>query len=395
MPASSQLPIGTLPQPWYTIGRNAVLPRLSQDELTRLDAISHLNYFLSQHVVPAMRERFEARSTASPPANRAEAWSLLQQDPHFALWSHLRRRSMEMRQRQDFESSLRQRDALAAAFRAAMARRDTLELDPNFEYPAYLVDMHAHLMPGGYVFDLGPDDVTAGAAYETSSYSIVPGRSGPYGDGAGRALAIWLKARFPAFQPKYILDLGCGPGLNTCAIARAFPDAEVVAIDAGAGILRYAAARAASLGVDNVRWVQANIEDVPERFGPADLAMTTIVLHETCHEALRNVFRSCHARLTPGGLTLHVEQPPYDDRPWFEQCMRDWDGRFNNENFWTRLYEIDLRSELSLAGFQPVQTFADSISAVPWDVDHRTPGRSEDYGRTGNWQVVGAWRTPA
>lgn len=390
--ASLPLPIGTLPQPWHTIGRNAVLPRLSHDEQARLDAISHLNHFLAQSVVPAMRERFERAAAASPPTNRAEAWSSLEGDTCYAVWSHLRRRSMEMRQQRNVETALRQRDALEAAKREALAGLQTLEIDPAMQHPAYLTEVHAHLLPGGYVLDLGPDDVTPGAAYEASSYSIVPGRSGPYGDGAGRALAAWLRSRFPSFRPQRILDLGCGAGLNTCAIARAYPEAELIAIDAAAGMLRYAAARAASLGIHNVRWVQADIEHVPERFGNADLAFTAIVLHETSHDALRNVLRSCHLRLAPGGLTLHVEQPAYADRPWFEQCMRDWDGRFNNESFWSGLYELDLCEELMQAGFARADTLVDRISAVPWRTDPNALGRAEDYGRTGHWQVAGAWR---
>ena len=389
--APQQLPLGTLPQPWHTIGRHAVSLRLDADEQARLDFISHLNHFMAQGVVPAMRARFEVGAAEVPPADREQAWSLLQQDAVFPLWSHLRRRSMEVRQRRNLDSALRQREPLAEACRAALDGSDRLELDPSFEAPDYLRDTHAHLLPGGYLTDLGPDDITVGAAYEASSYSVVPGRSGPNSDGAGRALANWLKTRFPTFRPKRILDLGCGAGLNTCAVAKAFPDAEIIAIDAGAGLLRYAAARAASLGIHNVRWVQADMERIPERFGQADIAYTAIVLHETSHEALRNVFRSCHERLAPGGLTLHIEQPPYGDRPWFEQCMRDWDGRFNNERFWSRLYELDLRDELMQAGFAAPRTFSDSISAVPWSSDPRAPGRMEDYGRTGNWQVVGAW----
>jgi ubiquinone/menaquinone biosynthesis C-methylase UbiE len=390
-----QLPIGTLPQPWYTIGRHAVLLGLNKDDQARLDFVSHLNHFMAQAIVPSMRTRFEAAATASPPAPRDEAWALLQPDPMFPIWSHLRRRSMELRQRRNIDSALQQREALTVAARDALAQSGRLELDPAFEAPEYLRDTHAHLLPGGYLTDLGPNDVTVGAAYEASSYSVVPGRSGPNSDGAGRALANWLKTRFPTFRPKRILDLGCGAGLNTCAVARGFPDAEVIAIDAGAGLLRYAAARAASLGITNIRWVQADIENIPERFGNADLAYTAIVLHETSHEALRNVFRSCRERLAPGGLTLHIEQPPYDDKPWFEQCMRDWDGRFNNERFWSRIYELNLGDELAQAGFDAARTFADSISAVPWNTDPRAPGKMEDYGRTGNWQVVGAWRAVA
>jgi len=388
-----QLPVGTLPQPWRTIGQHAVLPRLSVDEQARLDAISHLNHFLAQDLVPAMRGRFERDAAVMPPHDRDEAFALLARDPRYAIWSELRRCTMEMRQQRNLESALRQRDTLAAAARATLASPTVrLELDPAFQPPAYLVHTHAHRLPGGYLTDAGADDVAVGAAYEASSYSVVPGRSGPYSDGAGRALARWITTRFPSFAPRRILDLGCGAGLNTCAVARAFPDAEVIAIDAGAGLLRYAAARASSLGIDNVRWVQADIEQVPERFADADLAYTAIVLHETSHQALRNVFRSCHERLAPGGLTLHIEQPPYDDKPWFEQCMRDWDGRYNNEAFWSRIYELDLRAELAQAGFTPAESFVDAISAVPWNTDARAPGRLEDYGRTGNWQVVGAWK---
>ncbi len=391
----AQLPLGTLPQPWHTIGRHAALARLSHDEQARLDAAAHLNHFLAQQVVPVMRRRFEAAAAGAEPATREAAWSLLEQDPAFAVWSRLRRGSMEARQRSAFEAAFRQREALAGATRELLAQAGTLELDPDLSPPAYLKDTHAHLMPGGYLSTHGPDDLTAGAAYEASVYSVVPGRSGPYSDGAGRALARWLATRFPSFAPRRILDLGCGAGLNTCAVAQAFPDAEVIGVDAGAGMLRYAAARAASLGIANVRWVQADIERLPARLGPVDLAYTAIVLHETSHEALRNVFRSCRERLAPGGLTLHVEQPAYHDRPWFEQCMRDWDGRHNNERFWSRLYELDLREELAGAGFAPARTFLDAISAVPWNTDPAAPGRMEDYGRTGNWQVVGAWREKA
>lgn len=391
--APAQLPIGTLPQPWRTIGRHAVLPRLSFDEQARLDALSHLNHFMAQDVVPAMRERFEQHAAVSPPRDRDQAFELLEQDPRYAIWSELRRGTMEMRQLRNFQAALRQADQLAEAARATLtASGARLELDPALEAPRYLAETHAHLLPGGYLSDLGPYDVTAGAAYEVSSYAIVPGRCGPNSDGAGRALARCLVTRHPGFQPRRIFDLGCGPGLNTCAIARAFPDAEIVAIDAGPSLLRYAAARAASLGIRNVRWVQADIERLPAHLGAADLVFTAIVLHETSHEALRNVFRRCHERLLPGGLTLHVEQPPYDDRPWFEQCMRDWDGRYNNENFWSRLYELDLGDELAQAGFAPARIFKDAISAVPWNTDPRAPGRLEDYGRTGNWQVVGAWK---
>lgn len=116
---AQQLPIGTLPQPYYTIGHHAVVLGLNKDEQARLDFVSHLKHFMAQGIVPSMRTRFEAATTATPPANRAEAWSLLQSDPMFPIWSHLRRRSMEMRQRRNLDSVLGQCEHLAEAARAA------------------------------------------------------------------------------------------------------------------------------------------------------------------------------------------------------------------------------------------------------------------------------------
>lgn len=381
--------IGTLPQPWDTIGRHAALPDLAHDERARLDAHAHLNFFLSQAVVPAMRAAYDA--SGATPGTRDEARAVLEGNPVYRAWSRLRRGSME--HRQQFVTAMvdRTRPAHARACAEQLAAARNLELDPTLKLPPYLTQIHAHLMPGGYVSENVPDDAGAGAAYELGLYSTVGGRSGPWSDGGGRAIANWLRTRYPDFRPKRIFDLGCGAGLNTVAVAQAFPDAEIIAIDAGAPMLRYAAARAHALGITNVRFVQADIENIPARLGNADFIFTAIVLHETSREALRAIFRGCRARLRPGGLTIHMEQPPYDGKPLFEQVLRDWDGHYNNECFWSELYAMDLRSELVAAGFSDNQVFEDSVTAVPWRTDASTAGKLEDYGRTGNWIVFGAF----
>ncbi len=51
------LPLGTLPQPWYTIGQHALQARLPQDDQSRLDFVTHLNYFLARRPGHARRFR--------------------------------------------------------------------------------------------------------------------------------------------------------------------------------------------------------------------------------------------------------------------------------------------------------------------------------------------------
>jgi trans-aconitate 2-methyltransferase len=52
-----------------------------------------------------------------------------------------------------------------------------------------------------------------------------------------------LIARVPLREPGRILDLGCGSGLSTLELARAFPGAEIVGVDVSADMLAAAAKR--------------------------------------------------------------------------------------------------------------------------------------------------------
>ncbi len=77
-----------------------------------------------------------------------------------------------------------------------------------------------------------------------------------------------------------VLDIGSGPGVVTCLLARAFPDAEVVAVDATAALLERARARAGRLGLgDRVRTHLAELPDGLDALGGADLIWSSKALH--------------------------------------------------------------------------------------------------------------------
>ena len=395
-PDLPQVDVGTLPQPWDTIGRHAALPVLKHDDRARLDGIAHLNHFLSQVVVPHMKSDYETKLAPGFAAkegrdvdSRHEARAVLEGGRLYPIWSRLRRGAMEQRQKLLTDAIVPQRAEHAKTCAALSDAAGNLFLDPDLQMPDYLTEVHAHLMPGGYVTEHFDGDASAGASYEAGVYSTVPGRSGPQSNGAGRAIAGWLKEQFPDLKPARIFDLGCGAGLNTIAVAQAYPESEILAFDAGAPMLRYAAARAAAMGVTNVTFIQADIENLPKEIGTADVVYTAIVLHETSLEGLRAIFRTARECTVDGGLTFHVEQPAYDGKPLFEQVLRDWDGQYNNESFWSELHQLDLKQEMVDAGFTEGSLFTGSVSAVPWKTDAVTPGKFEDYGRTGNWNVIG------
>lgn len=385
------------PARYSQIGTHAVMPRANHDERARFDAIAHAARFLSGRVVPAVEAAYRKRAVPAfravhghEPAGRREAFAALEGDPAWTAWSSLRRHLMEMRQQAGRALVLRQADALAARVDELCAGPSGPLLDPGFVPPRYLGALDQHCMPGGYLADSEPCDILAPANYDAGIYATTGGAGGRWSDGAGRAIVNWLDSDAgPALNPRRIVDLGCGIGHNTLPLAQRYPDAEVIAIDAAAPMLRYGHARAASLGVRNIRFIQADAAHTSLDAAGADLVLTTMVLHETSREAVPAIFRECARLLRPGGITLHLEQPPFRGFAPFEQAMRDWDGRYNAEPFWTGLHESDLPELLARCGFARDQVFEIAVSAPAEGPQPPAPA-AEDYGRAARWYVVGA-----
>jgi SAM-dependent methyltransferase len=249
-------------------------------------------------------------------------------------------------------------------------------------------------MPGSYHTELFPGDVSAAANYDCGIFATTGGMLGRYTDGGGHAVLRWVRRNFPDLKPRAILDIGATLGHSVLPIATAYPDAEVTAIDVSRPVLRYALARARSLGVKNVRFVQADGADL-RRFADHsfDWVQTTMFLHELSYASMRAIMAESFRVLKPGGIVLHVEQPQYGPAmPLFEQAMRDWDAFYNNEPFWSTMHELDIDGFLIQAGFKKPDLIHGAVTAVvDRDIfpDAADEG-SEDFGRKAAWDVIGA-----
>jgi SAM-dependent methyltransferase len=338
--------------------RHAAYPSLGHDEVERYNYLTQLNHHLAARVLPdvettwqrRIEPRFEAEHGRKP-KDRHEARKALLADPVFQTWSALKRMTMEQRQEAGRWASIRQAESLAATA-AALTAAERLTLDPSLPIPRYVSAVDHHCMPGSYHAELFAGDVSGPASYDSGIHVTVGGRGGPLNDGIGRSLAEWVCQTLPDFKPRRILDLGTTTGHNLLPVARAFPDADVVGVDVGAPVLRYAAARAGALGATNVRFIQADASNL-DRFedGSFDFVMTTMFLHELSLAALDDILRESHRLIADGGLMLNMEQPAYKGMPAFEQAMRDWDAFYNNEPFWTTLHGLDLEERFGAAGF--------------------------------------------
>ncbi|MFI2030583.1 class I SAM-dependent methyltransferase [Streptomyces buecherae] len=133
----------------------------------------------------------------------------------------------------------------------------------------------------------------------------------------------WLRDQLAATgrQPgavRRVLDIGSGPGVATCLLAEAFPEAEVVAVDAAQPLLDLTAERAARRGLgDRVSTLLADLPDgvagaapdeagrVVAGIGEADLIWSRKVLHHVGDQG--DIVRRLARALRPGGLMALTE----------------------------------------------------------------------------------------
>ena len=389
---------------WRALTDHDVFPKATHDDVARLNVLTHLNFHLSSRVLPGVKDSYETRvkpefvnTHGREPESRHEIRAAMLEDGYFQMWSALRRNTMEMRHQAGREMVLRQIEAITEKVQHFNEQApETLKLDDSVAIPLNVSEVDIHCQPGCYYQEYFADDVTVAASYDAGLFVTTAGLLGGLSDGGGQAVVNWLKQNHPEFQPKRILDIGCTIGHNAVPLAQAFPDAEVIAIDVARPSLRYAHARAQALGVKNITFMQANAEALPQFDDQSfDLITTAMFWHESSHQAMPKKMKTIERLLKPGGLTLHLEQPQYQNMGLYEQFIRDWDTYFNIEPYWGPMHDLDLKQVLSDAGFNADDLFEVGVVAK---VDESIFGKSEagtdgeDYGRAPVWNAFGLWK---
>jgi SAM-dependent methyltransferase len=114
--------------------------------------------------------------------------------------------------------------------------------------------------------------------------------------------------------------------------------------------VRYAHARAGAMGFD-VNFAQMNAEQTTFEDGYFDLVVSHILLHETSGKAMPRIVEECFRVLSPGGLMIHADLPPFDLMDPFTQFILDNETHYNNEPFWGAMRDLDQVAMAQAAGF--------------------------------------------
>jgi SAM-dependent methyltransferase len=124
--------------------------------------------------------------------------------------------------------------------------------------------------------------------------------------------STWLPAvpdldrRLRSAPPARVLDLGCGLGASSVALARAYPRAQVLGVDLDEASVAEARAQAAEEGVaDRVTFVVGDAAQVAAE-GPFELVTVFEALHDMGDPV--GALRAACALLAPGGSVLVADE---------------------------------------------------------------------------------------
>ncbi|MDG1012533.1 MAG: class I SAM-dependent methyltransferase [Luminiphilus sp.] len=370
------------------------LPATSHDELARQHFVRSFKEHLVTDLHPGLKTAYEKRAKGKfmaehqrEPASLQEVGQVMKQDTHYQAWSSLLRTSQEM-----MWSSAQipvQRAIQELATQAAQTPAvGSLRLNPDLQIPAYHTAVDIHCQPGGYHTEYIENDVAQGAIYDRAVYIYAMGQMGVNNADMGDSTVAWLKQQHPELKPTRILDMGCAVGHSTLPYVSGFEGAEVHAIDVAAPMLRYAHARASSMGLP-VHFSQQNAETVDFEDNSFDLVVSHILLHETSSAAIKNIIRECHRVLKPGGMMLHVETPPYEGMEPFDTFLFDWDSENNNEPFWRKSNLLDLEALAKDSGFQDHKPIQIMVPSAFQETKRTNTFQGGDFGGGGVWFVYG------
>lgn len=347
---------------------HAMLPQANHDELVEQLFVRDLKIFVGTALEAPEREAAAtvAAALGGPGSNHGagQLRERMLERESFRAWLGLRRQSQRHLWDAVSASVSRQADALAAQAATLPSAGGSLTLDPDFEAPAYLTDADVHLMPGGYARDDG--SLGQGALMDRGGAVFMLGRNGGFlNDVRGHTAMSHVLTCYPDLAPRRILELGCGVGTSAVPAAQAFPEAEVHGLDVGASMLRYAHARAESLGAP-IHFHQGSAEHAPFPDGHFDLVYSCVTLHETSQAAVGAILAESRRLLRPGGVALHLEVPlmtPEGDL--WEELTAELEAEYNNEPYWKGALSADYGALMRAAGFDEVKIGYQRASTDP------------------------------
>ncbi|GAB5457826.1 MAG: hypothetical protein Hens3KO_08560 [Henriciella sp.] len=334
-------------------GNLGLLPRPTTlaDE-SYLEYVQSFRKLLIQDMFPAVAgagsEKYQEWKTASGKTDNNDDLddikSVFREMPLARVWQRGVRSQQEMMWRRTRQSFVRDADTYLEELEAAEGKGPgKLLYDKDFVTPNY-ARQEIHLQPGGYT-----DDPIGGLIFHYGTSIFYEG----YNDQDEHHAEFASLLAKPEGKLDRILDIGCSIGQASMFLKENNPDAEVIGLDVGLPLLRYAHKCASERGVD-VTFQQGLAEDTGYEAGSFDAVFSYILFHELPLEIIPKVVKEVSRILRPGGTFTIFEFPNnYGVQlPAAQRFLIDYDSKNNCEPYSVGFVECNFLGMLEEAGFE-------------------------------------------
>jgi tRNA (cmo5U34)-methyltransferase len=127
---------------------------------------------------------------------------------------------------------------------------------------------------------------------------------------------------------KTILDLGCGDGIVTAAIAEAGGPISATLIDGSEDMI--AKARERLGGMPDAKYIHASFQEILRENlleGPYDFIVSSLAIHHLTLDEKKALFKKAHSLLNPGGRFVNIDvvlAPSETLEQWYLALWKEW-----------------------------------------------------------------------
>ena len=187
--------------------------------------------------------------------------------------------------------------------------------DPHLEYPNYYTQSFHGYDKGNLEWKAALEAQAATLSISSQYWPKVdPIMAEQYmRNNATETIEKYWKHHNPGIPVHTIMDMGSSTGISTKFIQRGFPEASILGVELSPYFLAVALYDS-DMTDDSLRFLHANVEDVPLADASFDIITCQFLFHEVPYWNQLEILKEAHRLLKVGGVLAILDLNPYDLR---------------------------------------------------------------------------------
>jgi len=146
----------------------------------------------------------------------------------------------------------------------------------------------------------------------------------------------------PDFNPKEILELGCGTGNLTQLIVLKYPNAKITAVDISEESINECKSR---ITLGNIEYINCDFRELSFANSMFDLVLSSISIHHIEDKAKEELFRNLFLWQTPNGILSFCDQFRGESKFIYNKHIETWKAYAQEQNVSNEEWEMWMKHQ--------------------------------------------------